>query len=593
MNSSKTEQRAITAIRAEIDKYPQLKHQLNENDKTISWDGDIFVFKTAEQTKKDFLGKVPVQLKGTTVQDINTPTISFPLDVADLSNYQKEQGCILFVVCFSSDSSDKSQIYYAELLPAQLSQLLKETPAGQKTKNIRCQRLTQEPPDLEEICFSFIHNCNKQKGQLSQQVITMQQAHEAGFPTSISIYSKPEHLIENLFNRPHFAYASCRFYGNKPIELPINAVQHINSITIQSSLLVDDAPIATVVKTTTKKENPKIREISVSPSIGITVDLQKGQGKLHYKETGTLKERLKEVHILQTISKGNQIKVGGLQMLIQHLSPTLDAKFCQNRIAFFRSISSILAFCGIPETELDCNQLTEVDFNTVMALQDAINNPNHSLELKQPLKGKFVVNEITIANLHILLFFQHIKDKTYSITNFFSDSLPAKNFSFSRNGGTISVSRYSFLKQMHFERVSNISYDKMKLELCSQPFSLQYAEILTTNFLDMLHAYDKNHKPQLFEVLKTVNKYFLRHDSRNTSHIINKMQLIFRKRALNRKEQQQLQQIQNTTNNMIEKLAIAVLLQQPHIEQLYAKLSPEEQQAFNSWPIRNLWIKNP
>ena len=90
MNPSKTEQRAITAIRAEIDKYPQLKHHLNENDKTISWDGDIFVFKTAEQTKKDFLGKVPVQLKGTTVPDINKPIISFPLDVADLSNYQKD-----------------------------------------------------------------------------------------------------------------------------------------------------------------------------------------------------------------------------------------------------------------------------------------------------------------------------------------------------------------------------------------------------------------------------------------------------------------------------------------------------------------------
>ena len=109
----------------------------------------------------------------------------------------------------------------------------------------------------------------------------------------------------------------------------------------------------------------------------------------------------------------------------------------------------------------------------------------------------------------------------------------------------------------------------------------------------MLQAYDKNHKPQLFEVLKAVNKYLLRHDSRNTSHIINKMQLIFRKRDLNRKEQQQLQQIQNTTNNITEKLAIAVLLQQPHIEQLYAKLSPEEKQAFNSWPISNLWIKPP
>ena len=39
MNSSKIESRAITAVRVEIDKYSKLQAHLDENDKTISWDG--------------------------------------------------------------------------------------------------------------------------------------------------------------------------------------------------------------------------------------------------------------------------------------------------------------------------------------------------------------------------------------------------------------------------------------------------------------------------------------------------------------------------------------------------------------------------
>lgn len=595
MNSSKTEQRAITAIRAEIDKYPQLKHQLNENDKTISWDGDIFVFKTAEQTKKDFLGKVPVQLKGTTVQDINTPTISFPLDVADLSNYQKEQGCILFVVCFSSDSSDKSQIYYAELLPAQLSQLLKETPAGQKTKNIICQRLTQEPPDLEEICFDFIHNCNKQKGQPSQQVITIQQAQKLNLSSRIYLCTKPNNFVKNIFNRSHVAYAPYSIPGPSQIDIPIAEQVQFNSITKKSSLSIDDEIIIPNVKMVIKKETPQKMQIELLPSITIILDHSTKQINFHYHESGDLQERLKAARTMLRLSKAHQLSIEKAPLVIeQNFMSEKDQEYFEQRIRLLSDLNKVFSFFHVNE-EINWDKLTDQCINNLAFLLKALDDPKHLIEIPsgQMAGAELTLRFVPIANLNILVLFQHIQDETYMIADFSTYPFKPENIYITYKGKNTPISRYSLLKQFHFERASNIPYDKVQSEFCNTSFSLGYARILTEKFLDMLQAYDKNHKPQLFEVLKAVNKYLLRHDSRNTSHIINKMQLIFRKRDLNRKEQQQLQQIQNTTNNITEKLAIAVLLQQPHIEQLYAKLSPEEKQAFNSWPISNLWIKPP
>ena len=153
----------------------------------------------------------------------------------------------------------------------------------------------------------------------------------------------------------------------------------------------------------------------------------------------------------------------------------------------------------------------------------------------------------------------------------------------------IPVSRYSKLGHSHFEQGSNIPYDRMKLELCSIPFSPQYGSCLTKTFLDMLLAYDKTESAQLFTVLKAVNSYLLRHAPQNNVNIINKMQLISRKRKLNKLEKSQLAKIQETTKDPIELLAIAILLQQANVKELYAKLSSEQQIAFNSWPISHLW----
>ena len=65
-SSTKTEQRAVNALEAIIDEHSTMVHQFNDNDKEMSWDGYIWLYKKNDgaQSKSNFDGRVSVQIKG-------------------------------------------------------------------------------------------------------------------------------------------------------------------------------------------------------------------------------------------------------------------------------------------------------------------------------------------------------------------------------------------------------------------------------------------------------------------------------------------------------------------------------------------------
>ncbi len=57
---------AVRAVQCALDQCRYLTHDIRENDKTVSWDGEIFVYTNTRIPKKksDLYGVVPVQVKG-------------------------------------------------------------------------------------------------------------------------------------------------------------------------------------------------------------------------------------------------------------------------------------------------------------------------------------------------------------------------------------------------------------------------------------------------------------------------------------------------------------------------------------------------
>lgn len=161
MSKNKVEQKAITKIRDIIDDIDFFTYRFNEMDKDISWDGNINMYHGDVDRKENFDSSIDVQIKGRTTLNKNLKNKHrFSLDKTDLKNYLKKDGTILLLCLFKDDGSEY-KTYYANLLPYNIKQMLKQY-SSSKIK-VDMKEITSSS-NFENICRNFNVDRNIQKG---------------------------------------------------------------------------------------------------------------------------------------------------------------------------------------------------------------------------------------------------------------------------------------------------------------------------------------------------------------------------------------------------------------------------------------------
>lgn len=131
MSINKVEEDAVENVRRYIDKCPLLKAYISKNDKTPFWDGDIFVYNQEKYTKGDFVGRLPLQIKGRTVKKFGVKDISFDIKREDLEGYRKDGGIFFFYVQIFGD---ENRIFYRYLSLDDLTDIIDSTEEGKNPK---------------------------------------------------------------------------------------------------------------------------------------------------------------------------------------------------------------------------------------------------------------------------------------------------------------------------------------------------------------------------------------------------------------------------------------------------------------------------
>lgn len=167
-NKKRIEETATTALKTALLKCPILDSYIDSNDKTPSWDGTVFVYESEAPKKSDFIGKVPIQIKGTE-KCIISNIATYSCSRVDLTNYYKDGGCIFFLISVEP-STGKSKIFYSSMLVYDLQKLLKD--AGSK-------KLLQ-----------FISTCSLKMTQMKWPIYSC-------------------HLFKTLINKPALLGKSC------------------------------------------------------------------------------------------------------------------------------------------------------------------------------------------------------------------------------------------------------------------------------------------------------------------------------------------------------------------------------------------------
>ncbi|WP_179012511.1 hypothetical protein [Paenarthrobacter ureafaciens] len=157
------EQLAVTQIVQMVSICSHLESYIDSNDKTLLTDGHIDVHSSEEQhSKKNFDGRVTVQVKGRTLADGSKPPRMFSISRTDLNGYLKTQGVLYFVV-FVNPKTGKSVPTYALLNPFKIQHLIR-TMGSRDRVGVRIRNFPSEPSRIEDIVKLALQSTGENPG---------------------------------------------------------------------------------------------------------------------------------------------------------------------------------------------------------------------------------------------------------------------------------------------------------------------------------------------------------------------------------------------------------------------------------------------
>jgi len=116
---------ATNAVETSIVKTDRLTSFISRGDKEPCWDGNIYIHESKLHNKKN-IKKVSTQVKGkAATPDQVADEIKYRISHDDLTAYMMNGGTMFFVVYINKDTGDPLQIYYTELLPIKIKEILR------------------------------------------------------------------------------------------------------------------------------------------------------------------------------------------------------------------------------------------------------------------------------------------------------------------------------------------------------------------------------------------------------------------------------------------------------------------------------------
>ena len=196
---------------------------------------------------------------------------------------------------------------------------------------------------------------------------------------------------------------------------------------------------------------------------------------------------------------------------------------------------------------------------------------------------------IDIVNVRIAFFITIDENKKVNIYNYFSDLRDKiKVFYFDKNKQEVSISPYINLIAKNLTTFSNANIEIMKNSFEHEPYSEETCERYNLWLLELIKAYDESKDKKWLEFAEFLNNKILNNNKSN-AYIINKLQIIKRKRELLPEEKDILYEIKETDNNRMIQCAVAILLDnKSDYERNYSKLEEKEKKQFIEFPIYNL-----
>lgn len=563
---------------------------INYNDKTISWDGNIIYYSGNKGVK---LGKeyaIPVQIKGKKVEKFSDRA-SYRIKNEDLNNYFNNRGVIF---CLAEIIEDGTTKLYAKLLLQVDIVLLRCHNKNKKTIAVDLDYIGSWI-ELERMCSVYISNISKQSMLVYNPDISNDYPdifEATDFPITIDVSlsaDSRDYSPEIAMLRSKIAY----FYLNKNgINIPIIAEPEKIAVMREEKVhftipgFYEDDLLVERIYSRDKTELViqkiiKIKQCDLENSIIINVD--KGNNyefDIVYKASRFIINFLTHDGMLIN----NEI------ILADHINYE-ELKRHFNKPEFIEFHSFILHLGEI----LDKNNISKEFFLTTELLKDAkrlINLDNLLSHRCYVTIGDRSKNEqigkFTVAKK--VMFIRAIKnsDGNYEAKQLFDK--PWELLVSDDENIKDEKSCYWFLIEPDILADCLIDRQRMITELfenehlCEDPLFGRLGEYV----LFLIHNYDLSKRKFNIQFADRLIEIIIHHAGVSNSEIINHLQIKKRVSLLDESDKEKLIVIKNSNDSMAACCACILLEQWEEYRNIFLNLDIESQKSFCSWPIFNL-----
>ena len=584
MMPDQIEENAVLTVRKEIAKYDILKSGIPTGDKEISWDGHIVVFYDDKRNKKSWRDRINVQVKGHLVKKLKKGNSKFAIDVDDLLNYKKEgKGTLLLVVEMTDLENQK--LYYANLLPVDLEEILRTIKDNQKEKSIDIKPVVEKTSSsLKNICLNFINNAQKQmKSKIikAEEITKFQDVDRYEFDV---VVPQNEKISDYILNNEIYTYG---YKGDLSLAFPKSKITELSK-NIEYNIFIEGIKYYNGYKYVRTLEKDLIK-------IGKSVVINITEKKISIDLKGNIDERINDINFFINLIKYKYLEIDNnkikIPFNIKEENLKKQIKILRKDLTFLLKLKKSFKKFGVI-FNANLEDLEENDWKSIdklIALSENKQNIGINKEGVYYLKiNKYKIGILAIKDINGRMnYYDYFKD----ISNVIKVTLANKSIK-AENG--IVTTPYIILKKEDFLTMSNINLKNIKYSISNIPEIGKQINDIRLLMLEILLAYDESKNNELLNLARYINNLIIKKDEKyETINVINKLQIVNRSRELKLKEIDELYNIRELENDNLPVLcAIAILLKNySDFNRYFSKLSRKEKEEFKKYPIYNLLNK--
>ncbi len=590
MSADKIGRNAVSFVEDALRNCALLISDIEKKGNTLSWDGDVLVYTNSDHSKKNFMGRVPVQVKGTYERFCSENETKEEAMVADLRNYLRDGG-VVYLYVYMSKIENICAIYHSILLPYDLMHILNKADSKKKTKISLEKFPAENSKEVTNIFMSFISDREKQAGFTRNEPYTLEELEQQGVEIEKLEFSFTGIGLDNCnfaqYATTHAPYIYAVTKGVKryiPIDKPTNV---LTESIVESPIIIEGQTYFTNYATNFWKGEQRIR---IGESFLFKTP-NAGQGTLSVQISGRLSTRVSDIKFLLALNKYKYFSIRGIRIAFDSINMSFqEVEALENTLSRLEVIQKVLIELDVQE-DLDIDKITDDDERTIDLLIEAVLN-NKKVGLKNVNKNEASSGFIAFSNLMILVVYHLCERESgeYNIKSFTKTSQIKIVYKKDTETKEVIGSNYLLLQKEHYVKASNVSCESAFTNLTRFGNDDILLDRINNSMLEVFKAYDETKNERMLILAEKLSSWIIgnRNDPQSSYEIdtLNHLQIVKRRRKFTPEEIVDLILIKKSSQNAGFLCAVHILLDEfTDAERCFNNIDIELKKEFIEYPI--------